>query len=560
MQRFATGTSDFLTLRARQAVYVDKTEAFVARLLNDVVDAALFCRPRRFGKTLNMTTLRAFVEPAANPEAVRAAFAGLAIERADERVWRHFQSHPVIWLSFKDVKQAHWAATSLHLAALIAEEASRHAAIAPDLNDIDRAVFQDLLRTDSLTHRHEDALRQLARLLHLATGQKPLVLIDEYDTPIHSAFEHGYVDEAVAFFRAFLGAGLKDNPHVERSVMTGILRVAKESVFSGLNHLTVHTMLDAPAGAVVEYADAFGFTQREVDALCDQDAVDTPTRDAMKAMYNGYRLGGLELYNPWSLTRFLAAPTHGVAPHWVQTSDNALVGHLLTHHGVLAGSTLEALLRGETVTAFVDEHTVLREVSRRTDALLSFLLLAGYLTVESVELHEMRWRARLRAPNGEVRLALRGLMERFISDQADAAETPLVRAVLTGNAPLVERELGLVLERVLSYHLTGGHAPERVYQAFVAGLLVVLSDTHAVTTEHESGLGRADVLVTPRRPGLPGVVMELKAGKRSSVKAALEQLRTMDYAARLREAGATPVRLMAAVFDGKRVRVGFAEG
>ncbi len=553
----ATGTSDFLGLRADQALYVDKTAAFVARVLTDRSRAQLFCRPRRFGKTLNMTTLRAFVERGTDPGPVREAFAGLAIEHAGDAVWQHFQVHPVIWLSFKDIKAKAWTDAAADLARRLGVEVERHepmlrAALPPErLRDLD-----DLRVGAPLGPAHRALLERLSQWLHEATGHKPIVLIDEYDTPIHAAFEHGYFDDAIDFFRPFFGAGLKDNPHVERSVMTGILRVAIESVFSGLNHLAVHSMLRDPNEPA--YADAFGFTQAEVDGLCDLADLDGTTRDAMKAMYNGYRLGGFDLYTPWSLTQCLASHTHRVQPYWVHTSDNSPIRDLLTDHGVLASPVLEAILRGEAVTAMVDEHTALRDVERRPEALLSFLVLAGYLRVDTLSPRGLALKAQLRLPNLEVRLALQELVQQTLS-RVDARED-LGPAVLAGNAPLVQARLQALLTNALSYHLTAGRSPERVYQAFVAGLLIVVEDTHIVATEVETGLGRADVLVTPRRPGLPGVVMELKVGGAEALDDALEQARVKDYAARLRQVGAEPVRLMAAAFDGKQVRVGFAVG
>lgn len=557
-----------MALRSAGELYVDKTGAFVARVLASSARALLFCRPRRFGKTLNMTTLRAFVEavPGEAPDAedvdtVRRAFAGLAIEHAGPDVWRHYRAHPVIWLSLKDIKGLTWADVGADLAAALRTELLRHlpvlrGTLAPEI----QPELDALCGMTSLESAHRSLLRRLSQWLHEATGQKPIVLIDEYDTPIHSAFEHGYLEEALTFFRSFLGAGLKDNPHVERSVLTGILRVAKESVFSGLNHLQVYTLLadpDEPA-----YADAFGFTQAEVDALCDQAELGGDVREAMKAMYNGYRLGGLDLYSPWSLLQCLASTNRRVRPYWVNTADNAIIRELLIDQGVLDAHTLEALLRGESVIATVDEHTVLRDVAHRPEALLSFLVLAGYLQLEDgATWLDWRLQARVRAPNREVLLALRGLAETGLGrPSAGAASTVLSRAILAGDASLTEAQLQALLQQVLSYHLTGGRAPERVYQAFVAGLLVVLDASHEVATELETGLGRADVLVSPRRPGLPGVAMELKVGGDLALEAALDQLRTRDYGARLRAAGAAPVRLMAAAFDGKQVRVAFAEG
>ncbi len=547
----ATGVSDFTKLRERGALYVDKT-AFVTDVLSSPTDVTLFCRPRRFGKTLNMTTLRAFVEP--GPPGVRALFDGLAIAHAGELVWRHFQAHPVIWLSFKDVKARTWAEASVSIAELIGMEARRHAPrVDPTLTEEDARTFGHMRRDDQLTTAHHGALLRLSQWIHGAHGQKPIVLIDEYDTPLHTAYEYGYYDEAVTFFRTFLGGGLKDNVYLDRAVLTGILRVAKESIFSGLNNLEVHTVLSR------QHGDAFGFTEDEVRALLDQAEVPADVAAGMRQFYNGYRIGGFDLYNPWSVTQFFRDLPHRLASYWVGTSDNALVRQLLIERGTVDGPTLEAILRGEAVSVLIDEHLTLRDAESRPEALLSLLVMSGYLRVDAASPEGTRLRATVRAPNTEVRLALADLAERTVTSALREPVDPLAASLLTGDTEGFGRRLQFLVETALSFHTTGGRHPERVYQAFVAGLLVGMEKTHRVETDPESGFGRADVLVLPKRAGLPGVAMELKLGGPEALDAAMAQLRDRDYAAKLRQAGATPIRLLAAAFDGKHVVVRFSE-
>ncbi len=547
----ATGVSDFITLREYGALYVDKT-AFTATLLGQPPSVTLFCRPRRFGKTLNLTTLRAFVEP--GPPGVRALFDGLAIAHAGEAVWRHFQAHPVIWLSFKDVKARTWEAASGQLAMQIGREAQRlESMVRRSLSPAETLGSDGLTDTSRLTLAHEGGLQRLSQWLHDVGGRRPIVLIDEYDTPLHTAHEFGYYDEAVTFFRAFLGSGLKDNAHLERAVLTGILRVAKESIFSGLNNLEVHSVLSR------QHGDAFGFTEGEVRGLLEQAGVPVELADGMREFYNGYRIGGFDVYNPWSVTQFFRDAPFRLAPYWVGTSDNALIRQLLIERGTVDGPTLEAILRGEAVSVIIDEHLALRDTESRPESLLSLLVMIGYLRVDDVTPEGTRLRATVRAPNTEVRLALADLAERTVTSALREPVEPLAASLLAGDADGFGRRLQFLVETALSFHTTAGRHPERVYQAFIAGLLVGMEKTHRVETDPESGFGRADVLVIPKQSGLAGVAMELKVGGPEALEVAMAQLRERDYAAKLRQAGAAPIRLLAAAFDGKHVVVRFEE-
>ena len=542
--RIALGQSDFLRLRRDDAVYVDKTH-FVSEVLTDLAQVLLFCRPRRFGKTLNMTTLRAFVER--SDADVRPAFAGLAIEGAGDAVWRHFQGHPVIFLTFKDVKERHFGDAWKSIRRLIQAEAAR-------LNrQHELALRPSLLDPTAEPGDMSYALTELTEAIHRVVGDPPILLIDEYDTPLHTAHVNGYFDEAIDFFRPLYGAALKDNAHMERAVLTGILRLAKESVFSGLNNVAVHSVLSD------RYADAFGFTDAEVDRLSALAALSSEVREGLRRVYNGYRFGAFDIYNPWSVTSFLRSTTDELDPYWMNTADNTLIRELLVERGHAETTQIEVLLRGGSIEATIDEHVTLRDVGKRPEQLWTFLLMAGYLRVDSVRRHDAERVATLRVPNREVLESLRSLVRREV-DARPGGGADIADALFRGDAEAFAALLQELLERVLSYHDLGGRKAERVYQAFICGLLVTLEPTHRAESNREAGFGRADVLVTPKRPGLPGVAMELKVAT-SDVEAALDaglaQLRAKDYAAPLRAAGADPLRLVCAVFDGKHVAVKF---
>ncbi|MBI4601500.1 MAG: AAA family ATPase, partial [Planctomycetes bacterium] len=378
-------------------------------------------------------------------------------------------------------------------------------------------------------------------------------------TPIHDVYgDEKRYEEVVGFFRNLLSAGLKDNPHLEKGVLTGILRVAKESMFSGLNNLKVHSLLRKP------FATSFGFTEEEVEGLCAEFELSTAQRDELRSWYNGYRFGGRVVYNPWSVLSYLDDPERQAGPYWVNTAGDALIRKLLVEAGLGIESDIEALMAGGSIVKPIDEHIVLRDIERQPEAVFSFLLFTGYLRADERlaqdESGSAHWR--LSVPNREVATVYRRLFLEWLREGLGGG-APLQlfsHALLAGDAPAVEEHLGTILERTLSYHDTAGRAREVVYQAFVAGLLVALDKTHQVRSNRESGLGRCDVLITPRSPGGPGVALELKVLKASetmeeALAAALEQVRAKRYAAEIRAAGAEPVVELAAVFDAKRVRV-----
>ncbi len=567
--RLPLGTSDFREIRRERWYYVDKT-ALIADVLDNSNKVLLLPRPRRFGKTLNLSTLRYFLEmpqpdegEAVVARAARAAlFEGLHIAERTDLCDTHLAAHPVLFLTFKDVKAANWADCRAGIAATIAGEAGRlWSAIEPILDADDRERLHALRAATAATADLGKAFLRLSQWLHRATGQQVAILIDEYDTPLHSAFEHGYHDEAIDLIRNLLSGGLKDNTALYKGVLTGILRVAKESVFSGLNNPGVFTLLHTP------FCTAFGFTQAEVEALlhaADRDA-DLPE---LERWYNGYRFGGQVIYNPWSVLSYLNNPVDGFAPYWVNTASDALLRQLLVQRASAELSDLEALLRGEAVEKPVDEAVSLRSVHADPGAVWAFLLHCGYLRAEKAVRDpddQTQWHCTLRVPNTEVAGAWRRLFRDALqqSGGGQSGVERLCKALLGGDARTVQHTLGELLALTLSYHDLGrGRKPEVVYQAFVAGLLVAMDRTHEVRSNRESGFGRVDVLVRPRQVGANGVVMELKVvdtemeeTAEQAMAAAKAQLLDRDYAAEVRAAGAAMVRQYAVVFDGKRCRV-----
>jgi hypothetical protein len=558
------GVDDFRTLRERGMEYIDKSH-LVREVLDKGAQALLLPRPRRFGKTLAMTMLRCFFEKRADD--LSPLFADLSIWRAGEPYRDHFQRYPVIFLTLKGIKletfESAWDVIRKRLAGLFAEH--RTLLDSGALLEEEALRYRRVLDGTAELSVYADALLDLSTYLHRVHGEKVVVLIDEYDAPIHAGVAGGYLREVLDFFRLFLTQGLKGNPHLFKAVLTGILRVAKESIFSGLNNLAVYTLLRP------DFATCFGFTELEVAALLDR-AGRRERMDAVRAWYNGYVFGGEIIYNPWSILNYVDGPELEPRPFWVSTSANELVRESLIKHAATAHDDIEALLEERGVLRRLDENVVLSDLDVRADTLFGLLTFSGYLKAEKrVVDPEDEPHYLLTIPNREVRRVYTSTFREWMTDRmgSESAVDRMKRALLSGDAEVLEEELSAFTGSVLSYHDLAGRQgvaprPEQVYHAFVIGLLATLEPEYEVRSNRESGKGRPDVMLRPKQAGKPGVVLELKvakAGKRTLEQALAEglaQIQAQDYASELRAAGASPVHGFSVAFDGKHVRVAVA--
>jgi hypothetical protein len=566
--RFALGQSDFRALREGDFVYVDKS-ALIQDVLDEGAQVILAPRPRRFGKTLNLSMLRYYLGK--GDPSLWSIFEGLAIARAGERYRAHFQRYPVIYMTFKDVKYDTYekCVEAMKGVLLNAYEEHRYLLDGDLLTAEEAERFRAILRRRIDEVECAEALRKLAELLHRHHGEEVVILIDEYDTPIHEGFFRGYYDRCIQFFRGLLSAALKDNPYLFKAVITGILRVAKESLFSGLNNIKVCSLLHT------ELASRFGFTDPEVEHLVGLLG-DPSLLPEVRRWYNGYVFGGLVIYNPWSVLSFANSADKEFRPYWVSTSSNDLLRQLLVDRGMGLSPDMEALLAGGTVEKPIEEGIALREVSERPESVWSFLAFSGYLKVVSTRREDGALFGTLAIPNVEVRCVFDQLFRVWLETGMGGTHkvNALLKALLAGDAETCERYLDDLLLNAFSVHDTSGPLPdapakkrsrarpppEQIYQAFILGLLVNLASRFEVRSNRESGYGRYDVMILPRSAGQPGVVLELKVldkrrreTPKKALAAALAQIRERDYAAELRARGADPIHEMGIVFEGKRV-------
>jgi len=551
------GIHDFRELREHGYEYVDKTHLISEFLDERGLKVLLLPRPRRFGKTLNLSMLRWFFEK--RKENLWSLFEGLHIARADQKYRAHFQKYPVIFISFRGTKASTFDECWTKVKSILQD---LYAAHAPDceshLDARQWAYYQSILNGTAPKVEYESSLGRLTEFLHLAHGQQPLVLIDEYDAPIHAGFAQGYYSEIVSFFRSFLEFGLKDNEHLERAVLTGILRISRESIFSGLNHIRVLTLLDE------EFNTCFGFTEQEVAALLHKAGLSS-VMDSVRSYYDGYEFGGLSIYNPWSILHFLHGRTKQLQPYWLNTSTNELVKELLTAHALTVQNDIRVLLSGGSIEKDLDENTAFAELKENPDALWSLLAFTGYLKAARgpVVVGAPRPPFKLSIPNLEVdhvyRTTFQAWMNQSLKSHGGAIQA-LLDALLEGRIPEFEAQLQAFAMYCVSFHDLTARDPERFYQGLMIGLLASLEPAFEVRSNRESGSGRPDLIITPRKPGKPGIILELKAARhKKTLKQALaeghDQLQANDYQAQLRAAGVETIHAMVIAFDGKKVKV-----
>ena len=555
--RPAPGPDDFKVLRENGHFYVDKT-AFVAEVLTHPDQVLLIPRPRRFGKSLNLSTLRYYVER--GPEDRSALFEGLAITRERDEVQAHQGRHPVVFLGLKGARAGSWELCLGAITAAISDAALAHPELeaSPALTASQRQTWAQLVGRSATQGALASSLRDLTAWLHAHYGVPAMVLIDEYDAPIEAGYANGYYPAVVSFVRNLLGEALKTNPHLVRGVLTGVRRIAKESLFSGLNNVRVCSVLDP------DFSSGFGFTEPEVAQVLAV-AGRVQALDEIRGWYNGYNFGGQTIYNPWSVLSY--ARDGVIKEYWVQTSSEELLYQLIPNNRAGLRGPFERLLQGGSIEEEIDEQVVLRDLVGAPRAIWSFLLTAGYLTFTEVAWREGRPFARLVIPNREVmgvwRRQFHHWLELGLGGGVDVED--LLGAVLAGDARVVQRLLRVLVRNVLSYHDTASGPdadPERVYQAFVLGLLAWLEPRYRVRSNRESGHGRADVLLLPTAPGNPGVVLEIKRvwtdeGETPDrvLDEALQQIADRGYRAEVEAAGADPVVVLAVAFAGKEVWV-----
>ncbi|MBR2215380.1 MAG: AAA family ATPase [Selenomonadaceae bacterium] len=549
------GIDDFKKLCRENYLFVDKTR-FIKELIDGHSGVTLITRPRRFGKTLTMSMVRYFFD-LDNAAENRSLFQGLDIDKAGERYMTEQGTRPVVFISLKDVQEATFAALTDRwrgtLSGLYGQfrYLLKGEALAPE----EIAYFQRMLEKSANIVEMQDSLKQLTLFLAKHYRQRPLLLIDEYDAPIIAAWEHGYYKECIGFMKRLLGAALKSNEYLDFALLTGVSRVSKESIFSDLNNLDVCSVLTK------KYSDILGFTETETEELMARSGVASKMPE-VKAWYDGYQFGNTEIYNPWSVIRYVASGCE-VAPYWLNTSGNVILKALLERVDYRRQRELEGLLKGKAVITPANENTVYADIHQSRDALFMMLLTTGYLKAVDLWLDEWsnRW-LNLQIPNKEISIALRAeILQNIAPQQGETLLREMLIAMTGGDVKEFAACLREILRDFVSYHDAAGE-PENFYHGLMLGLTLLLDGKYRLESNRESGYGRFDLAFFPAQNTYPGVILELKAAKADEAdklpelaKDALAQIAAKEYVASLRLQNVNTIWRYGIAFAGKRVEM-----
>jgi len=561
MKKISIGTSDFKQLRDEDLYYIDKS-MLIKEMLEDSSRVVLLPRPRRFGKTLNMTMLRYFLEKPLEEHKDyfpdnSYLFKGLAIEQ-EEELMKYQGKYPVIYLTFKGVKSSDYTSAYKDVVMLVSEEYKRHNYLLENnfLDETAKKEYKEICEKRADENLYKNCLSNLTKHLERYHKEKVVVIIDEYDTPVHEAYVAGYYEEMIGFMRGFLGAGLKDNSSLKKGVLTGIMRIAKESIFSDINNLGVYTLLSH------KMQDKFGFTEGEVSQILKDNNL-LEKEQEVRDWYNGYLFGGEIIYNPWSILNYVDNVVDGFKPYWINTSSNDVIKKYLASSTQEVKEKLEVLVKGESIEEIVNENVVFKGIENSGELLWSFLLFSGYLKASYS--HDQREKRiyKLSVPNREVKYIYeKVIMSWFEETLSNIKANQMLQALVSGDVRTFEVILNEFVIRMLSYHDTCSQEVERVYQAFVLGTMINLEGEYEVRSNRESGYGRSDTLIIPKDITKAGVVLEYKVidklyneSVEEALEAALKQIEEKKYEEEIKSRGVKEVYKIGIVFDGKRVWV-----
>ncbi len=546
------GESDFKMLRMQNCYFIDKS-MYIKDIIDNDSKVVLVTRPRRFGKTLNMSMLKYFFD--CDSKDSKELFKGLKIMEQGEKYTSQMGAYPCLYLTLKDVNDSNYDNMILNLKTAIMRMFGEHRY----LLDSDKIYADEKEKiNDVLFARINEAMLKTSVLeisgyLNRHFSKPVMLFIDEYDVPIQATYINGYYEKAINFLKSFFGATFKDNPYLKKTVLTGVSRVAKESIFSGANNFDVYTVLDN------EFADDFGITSEEVEKALKDFGVEDQ-KEEVKRWYDGYRIGDVEeIYNPWSLLNFLAKKRF--VPYWVNTSSNDLI-KLTMKNSVSVKEKMERLLKGEAIEVPINLETIIVGIESNEDNVWGLMLGTGYLkVVKTVNLEEGIYKVEL--PNYEIKLMFQEMVREWFKDKGIGNNLrDILQDLVDLNLNEFERKFRVLVEEMFSYMDVGKNTAENFYHAFVLGMLVGLKDSYYVNSNRESGFGRYDIMLEPQDKSKNSFIIEFKVADEMSepsleqaVENGKKQIEEKDYENSLKARGFRNITKMVFAFKGKEFKI-----
>lgn len=547
------GISDYVRAQS-EYYYVDKT-LLIKEFLDNKPLVSLFTRPRRFGKTLNMDMLRVFFEMSDQDTSVY--FRDKVIWEYGEKYTVHQGKYPVIFLTFKDVKFDSWEATFAKITELVREEFGRHSELKGS-NSLDQYEkdYYDKVMTGRINEVElSAALQKLSKMLALHYGKAPIIIIDEYDTPIQEGYSKDFYDEITGFMRNFFSGGFKDNKNLSYGFLTGILRIAQESIFSGLNNLYVNTILNE------KYDSFFGFTYSEVKQLLAYYGV-SDKEEELKEWYDGYHFGNEEIYNPWSVINYIANECLPQA-YWVNTGRNEFIADVMRIASDDIVEKLYSLLQGKKVVAKIEQNTVYRVLTDDPANIYSLLMVAGYLKANKKTLQDDgSFLCEVAIPNKEIAAVYKNEILSYlmgVGALTKATANKIAESLYSNDTEKLQKAICEYMMKSMSFYDAGA---EGFYHGLFLGLIALMDNQYKIRSNRESGDGRYDVSMFPKENSLPGIIIEVKWDKdlddKALEKLATEALKQMDdkrYETEMRDDGITNIIKFGMAFSGKHVLI-----
>ena len=552
MHGIGLGESDFRVLRTMKDYYIDKT-MYIKDIIDNRSKVILVTRPRRFGKTLNMSMLRYYFDCSQKDN--KELFEGLKIMEQGEEYTSKLGYYPCIYLTLKDISEVNYQNMILNLKTAVSDMYLEHIYLldSDKIYPFEKEQIKDILsyKEDEIVLRN--SIKTLSKYLNRYYNKPVMLFLDEYDVPLQSAYVNGYYEQGVTFFKTFYGTTFKDNKYLQKTVLTGVSRVAKESIFSGANNFKVFTVLDD------EFSDDFGITEKEMDKIIEDFEVQDE-KEEIKKWYDGYIIGHTEgIYNPWSILNYLT--DRKLMPYWVNTSSNDLI-KLILKNSATVKEKIEQLLRDEEIEVPINLETVIVGIEQNEENIWGLLLGTGYLKVTGVVDLAMGV-YKVKIPNYEIKVLFQKIIRDWFNDKVIGNNlNTILKDLVTLKLDEFEQKFKVLVRQMFSFMDVGENTAENFYHAFVLGMLVGLKDSYYVNSNRESGYGRYDIMLEPKDKNGNSFIMEFKVYREEkekdindTIESAKKQIEERKYAEDLEERGYTKITKMVFAFKGKEVKL-----